>query len=67
MNAEALYQVFSSIITFPANAEEQKNLENLVDLGLAQRANQGHAEGYRISPTGWGVAMGTWGHDREGI
>lgn len=64
MNAEGLYQLFSSIITFPTSDAERNDLEQLVGIGLAQRAQQGKAAGYRISPAGWGIAMGLWGHDR---
>lgn len=56
---EALYQVFSTMILFP---KDETPYLKLVDIGYAERCAQGHADGFRITPKGYRVATGRWGH-----
>lgn len=65
MIASALYQLPTSIIHFPTSPADQTAMEGLAKLGLATPASQGHADGWLISPAGWRIAMGYWGHDAE--
>lgn len=58
---EALYQCYTSLMVFPAAAEEQRYVE-LCAFDLAFTAMQGKARGYLITPLGLKMAEERWGH-----
>lgn len=61
---DALYQVFTSTILFPASDCEEQ-FRALCMHGLAERIAQGHALGYRITPLGYAEATARWGHEQR--
>ena len=61
---EALYQCFTTTILFP-QPDQERFYRALCGMGYAEEANQGHAGGYRITPSGYQVAMARWGHVQQ--
>lgn len=61
---DTLYQVFTSIILFPA-PDREEHCRALCMHGLAEQVAQGHALGYRITPLGWAEATARWGHEQR--